>query len=71
MRIYIVRPGDTVDAIAISQSVSAQSIIYDNQLSYPFPLVVGQALLLEDASSDLNTPEQISSENAYSAYVGG
>lgn len=78
MKIYIVRPGDTVDAISVSQGVSAQSIIYDNQLAYPFPLAVGQALLLEDASSDLNSPEQTSSENtnlpsaaAYSAYVGG
>ncbi len=46
MRIYIIRPGDTVYAIDMSQSVFTQSIIYDYQLSYPFPLVFLYALLL-------------------------
>ena len=39
MRIYIVQPNDSVDEIASSQNVSAQSIIYDNQLVYPYALV--------------------------------
>lgn len=73
MKIYIVRPGDTVDSIAVSQDVSAQSIIYNNQLAYPFPLAVGQALLLENTNRDFNSSEQISSDTipVYSAYVGG
>lgn len=46
MLIYVVRPGDSVDSIAASHSISADSIIYNNQLSYPYRLAVGQALLL-------------------------
>ena len=46
MEIYIVRPGDTVDTIADAYGISAQSIIYNNQLPYPYPLAIGQALLL-------------------------
>lgn len=75
MKIYIVRPGDTVDNIAESEGVSAQSIIYDNQLAYPFPLAVGQALLLQN-SALINSPEQTENRNlptasTYDAYVGG
>lgn len=54
MEIYIVRPGDTVDAIADTHNVSAQSIIYNNQLPYPYPLAVGQALLLSEGSPSEN-----------------
>lgn len=61
MRIYVVQPGDSVDAIAASQNVPAQSIIYDNQLVYPYALAVGQALLLSDTSG----------ADGYPAYAGG
>ena len=61
MRIYVVQPGDSVDAIAASQNVPAQSIIYDNQLVYPYALAVGQALLLSDTFG----------ADGYPAYVGG
>lgn len=66
MKIYVVRPGDTVDAIAASQEVTSQSIIYDNQLVYPYPLAVGQALLLTESSD--NAPKSVP---PYSAYTGG
>ena len=46
MEIHIVQPGDTVDGVAAAYGVPAQSIIYANQLPYPYPLAVGQALLL-------------------------
>jgi len=46
MTIYVVAPGDTLDSIAEAQGVSTASIIYNNQLMYPYPLAVGQALLL-------------------------
>lgn len=46
MEIYVVKSGDTVDSIAESHGVSVSSIIYNNQLVYPYPLAVGQALLL-------------------------
>ena len=62
MRIYIVQPNDSVDEIASSQNVSAQSIIYDNQLVYPYALAVGQALLLtEPGEEDLGSPDSGSS----------
>ena len=48
--------GDNIDRIAADYGVSADSIIYNNQLVYPYELVVGQALLIlfpdeEDFSS--------------------
>lgn len=46
MEIYVVRPGDSVDGIAASLGVSAEQIIYDNQLIYPYELAVGQALFI-------------------------
>lgn len=46
MEIYVVRPGDSVDRIAQEFSVSAESIIWNNQLVFPYPLAVGQALLV-------------------------
>ncbi len=46
MTIYIVQSGDTVDTIAEANGVTAASIIYNNQLVYPYGLTVGQALLL-------------------------
>lgn len=52
MEIYIVRPGDTVDAIADAYGISPQSLIYNNQIPYPYPLAVGQALLLSRETSD-------------------
>lgn len=66
MEIYIVRPGDTVDSIAAAYDISAQSIIYNNQLAYPYPLAVGQALLL----SAVEESDTVETEN-YPVYAGG
>ena len=46
MEIYVVRAGDSVDSIASTYGVTPDSIIYNNQLSYPYRLAIGQALLL-------------------------
>ena len=46
MQIYVVKAGDTIDEIALRQDVPVESVIYNNQLEYPYALVVGQALLL-------------------------
>lgn len=46
MLIYAVQPGDTVGSIAREFQIPISTIIYNNQLSYPFRLAVGQALLL-------------------------
>lgn len=48
MEIYVVKQGDTVDRIANSTGASAEQIIYDNQLEYPYGLAIGQALLVND-----------------------
>nr|MBP3599210.1 LysM peptidoglycan-binding domain-containing protein [Eubacterium sp.] len=46
MEIYVVKEGDTVDAIAQAFAVSPENIIENNQLTVPYPLAVGQALLI-------------------------
>lgn len=46
MEIYVVNPGDTVDSIATENGVPVDTILYNNQLEYPYELAVGQALLL-------------------------
>lgn len=50
MEIYVVQKGDTVDKIASAYGVSKQSIIYNNQISGPDNLAVGQALLIGEVS---------------------
>ena len=47
MEIYVVKQGDNVDDIALQYGVSVESIIYDNQLVYPYRLAIGQALLID------------------------
>lgn len=50
MEIYVVKTGDTVDIIADLYQVAAVDIIYANQLTPPYPLAVGQALLIPDGN---------------------
>ena len=45
MTIYIVKSGDSVDSIAKQYGISTHSIIYNNQIPYPYRLAIGQALL--------------------------
>ena len=63
MEIYIVQPGDSVFRIAREQNVSVESIIYNNQLEYPYPLVIGQALLLSKGIS--NTDRRLVETGGY------
>ena len=44
MAIYTVTAGDTVDTIADSYGVAADSIIYDNQLIYPYALTIDSGI---------------------------
>ena len=46
MDIYIVKPGDNVDTIAAIFGISVTKLAADNQLTYPYPLAIGQALLI-------------------------
>lgn len=62
MEIYVVQPGDTVDSIAESYGIPVSSVIYNNQLVYPYPLALGQALLL--SAGEEQAP-------AYPAWVNG
>jgi spore germination protein len=51
LTIYVVRPGDSVYAIALRFGVSMQTIIEDNALSNPDVLVVGQALVIRTGTT--------------------
>ncbi len=44
MQIHVVTEGETVDAIAQIYGIPEESLIYDNQLVYPYKLAIGQAL---------------------------
>lgn len=46
MEIYVVKPGDTIDSIALAVGRDVEQLIYDNQLVYPYELAVGQALFI-------------------------
>lgn len=46
MIIYIVKEGDSIDTIAMTFGVSVWTIIEVNQLTYPYPLAIGQSLLI-------------------------
>lgn len=47
MTIYTVKAGDTIDTIADTFGSPTSSIIYQNQIPYPYRLAVGEALLLQ------------------------
>lgn len=51
MDIYVVKEGDTIDAIASAYRTTLEEISYANQIPYPYRLAVGQALLLESGTS--------------------
>ncbi len=53
MSIYVVQPGDTAYGIAAEQNVPLEELAYANQLVYPYPLAVGQALYVpQEPDSD-------------------
>ena len=51
MQIYVVNEGDNIDQIASNFGVQAQTLIFDNQLVYPYRLAVGQSLLINDGEA--------------------
>ena len=63
MEIYVVKQGDTVGRIAGEYSVSAEEIIYINQLADPSLLVIGQALLIP--AGERNTQKRQARINGY------
>ena len=46
MELYVVKQGDSVDSIARTFNISTQTVIWDNQIEYPYRLGVGQALYI-------------------------
>lgn len=48
----MVKQGDTVNEVASTYGVSAETIIYDNQLIYPYRLAIGQALLINTGQTN-------------------
>lgn len=62
MQIYIVRPGDTLWAIAGRFSLSTERLAYINQLNDPSRLAVGMALLIPTAGK---APTRSMAVNAY------
>lgn len=66
MQVYVVQSGDSVDGIAAAFQVSVSEIVYVNQLSYPYPLAVGQALLIpEEGEQEEALPQIIVGGYAY------
>lgn len=65
MLIYTVRSGDTIDSIASAYGIGVDSVIYNNQLSYPYRLAVGQALLLTVGTANPDRRTIITNGYAY------
>lgn len=65
MEIHVVIPGDTVDSIANTYQIPADTIIYNNQLIYPYILVPGQALLLSTPSESAPVMPTVTNGYAY------
>lgn len=63
MTIYTIKEGDTVDSISDAFGTPVSTIIYQNQIPYPYRLAVGEALLLPDDS--------VPSSNMPQVYAGG
>ena len=51
MEISTVKPNDNIDQIALTYKVPVDSLIYINQMVYPYALALGQALLIPTANS--------------------
>lgn len=60
MGIYVVKEGDNVDRIALQTGVPVSTLIYDNQIVYPYRLAVGQALFVRGGIKEERTPLYVS-----------
>ena len=65
MEIYVVNSGDNVDEIAAQYGVTAEAVIYANQMVYPYALAVGQALLIPDFPNPVTERGVIANGYAY------
>lgn len=65
MDIYVVKEGDTVNAIAARYQIAPSDIIYVNQLVFPYPLAIGQALLIPTETNVSNKKSIVTNGYAY------
>lgn len=70
MEIYVVNPGDNVDAIAAQAGVPVGTLIFDNQIPYPYRLAVGQALILRGGTSGAGQPVEPGNRQLYVSGYG-
>lgn len=65
MTIHVVSSGETVYSISRQYAVSTDSIIYNNQLTYPYTLAIGQALLISTYTESSPTQAVVTNGFAY------
>lgn len=65
MEIYVVQAFDTVDRIAQEYQVPVNQLIEINQISYPYALAIGQALLIPTEGGFSDQPEVVTNGYAY------
>lgn len=65
MEIYVVQAFDTVDRIAQEYQVPVNQMIEINQISYPYNLAIGQALLIPTVSNFPDQPGVVTNGYAY------
>ncbi len=68
MEIYVVLPGDSIYSIAEKYGVSVEKLVKDNGLSYPYDLVIGQAIIIAYAKQSYVVQEGDSLEGIAAAY---
>lgn len=71
MIIYTVRPFDSIDRIAQTYGISADTIASDNQIPYPYALAPGEALLLTPSSQIIYPEDILVSPSEAAVYTGG
>ena len=65
MNIYVVRQGDSVDTIAKAAGIPVETILWANQIEYPYRLAVGQALYIPGRDTPTDRRPIFSSGYAY------
>ncbi len=65
MQIYVVKEHDSLNSIADAYMVNAEEIAYANQISAPYPLAVGQALLIPTQEENYQKQEVYVNGYAY------
>lgn len=53
--IYVVKEGDTVDRIAREFQIAVETLVYDNQIPFPYRLAIGQSIFIVDANAKTRT----------------